>query len=93
MPERNYTISERLAAVEKTTKNTNDIVIKLEHAIYGNGKLGLVTELELLRQSVKKHHEEAAERLKEQKSDWKWVVATLVAIGSVLTSVVAIFIK
>ena len=91
MPERNYTISERLAAVERTTKSTNDIVIKLEHAIYGNGKLGLVTELELLRQSVKKHHEEAAERLKEQKADWKWVVATFVAVGSVLTSIVAIF--
>lgn len=93
MPERNYTISERLAAVEKTTKSTNEIVEKLEQAIYGNGKPGLITELALLRQSVQEHHKEADERLKEQKSDWKWVVATLVAIGSVLTSVVAIFIR
>ena len=93
MPERNYTVAERLAAVEKTTKSTNEIVGKLEQAIYGNGKPGLVTELALLRQSVEDHHKEAAERLKEQKSDWKWVVATLVAIGSVLTSIVAIFIR
>ena len=93
MPERNYTISERLAAVEKTTKNTNDIVVRLEHAIYGNGKLGVGAEVGGVRGSGKRHHEEAAERLKEQKSDWKWVVATLVAIGSVLTSIVAIFIK
>lgn len=93
MPEQNYTISERLTAVEKTTKNTNDIVCKLEAAIYGNGKPGLITQLALLRQSVDEHHKEAADRIKSQKADWKWLVATLVAIGSVLTSMGAIFIK
>ena len=47
MPERNYTVAERLAAVEKTTKSTNEIVGKLEQAIYGNGKPGLACEVVL----------------------------------------------
>ncbi|MGN0848528.1 MAG: hypothetical protein ACI4OV_02410 [Victivallaceae bacterium] len=91
MTQKPKTISERLTLVEKITEDTNNIVKKLEAAIYGNGEPGLKTNLEVLKKSVENHHKEAAERLKEQKSDWKWVVATLVAIGSVLTSIVAIF--
>ena len=93
MTQKPKTISERLTLVEKITEDTNNIVKKLEEAIYGNGEPGLKTTLEVLKKSVENHHKEAAERFKEQKSDWKWVVATLVAISSVLTSIVAIFIK
>ena len=91
MTQKPKTISERLTLVEKITEDTNNIVKKLEAAIYGNGEPGLKTNLEVLKKSVENHHKEAEDRIKEQKSDWKWVVATLVAIGSVLTSVVAIF--
>ena len=91
MTQKPKTISERLTLVEKITEDTNSIVKKLEAAIYGNGENGLKTDLELLRQSVENHHKEAEDRIKAQKADWKWVVATLVAIGSVLTSIVAIF--
>lgn len=91
MTQKPKTISERLTLVEKITEDTNNIVKKLEAAIYGNGEPGLKTNLEVLKKSVENHHKEAEDRLKEQKSDWKWVVATLVAIGSVLTSIVAIF--
>lgn len=93
MTQKPKTISERLTLVEKITEDTNNIVKKLEAAIYGNGEPGLKTNLEVLKKSVENHHKEAEDRIKEQKSDWKWVVATLVAIGSVLTSIVAIFIK
>ncbi len=91
MTQKPKTIAERLTLVEKITEDTNTIVKKLEAAIYGNGENGLKTDLELLRQSVENHHKEAEDRIKAQKADWKWVVATLVAIGSVLTSIVAIF--
>lgn len=91
MTQKPKTISERLTLVEKITEDTNNIVKKLEAAIYGNGEPGLKTNLEVLKKSVENHHKEAEDRIKEQKSDWKWVVATLVAIGSVLTSIVAIF--
>ena len=93
MTQNHKTISERLTLVEKITEDTNGIVKKLEAAIYGNGEPGLKTNLEVLKKSVENHHKEAEDRIKEQKSDWKWVVSTLVAIGSVLTSIVAIFIK
>ena len=93
MTQNHKTIAERLTLVEKITEDTNNIVKKLEAAIYGNGENGLKTDLELLRQSVENHHKEAEDRIKAQKADWKWIVATLVAIGSVLTSVVALFAK
>ena len=93
MTQNHKTIAERLTLVEKITEDTNSIVKKLEAAIYGNGEPGLKTNLEVLKKSVENHHKEAEDRIKAQKADWKWVVATLVAIGSVLTSVVAIFIK
>lgn len=89
----NNKLNERLRLVEKITEDTNRVVKKLEGAIYGNGKPGLITELRLLTQSVEKHHKDEEEQAKAQRSDHKWLIATLVAIASVLTAIVAIFVK
>lgn len=93
MTRENKTISERLILVEKITEDTNNIVKKLEDAIYGDGKPGLMTELRLLTQSVEKHHKNEEEMAKNRRGDYKWLIATLVAIASVLTAILAMFVK
>ena len=82
-------INERLAAVERGLEENNKTTWRVFQAIYGNGKPGLTAELQLLRQSVEKHHAEAEQRRKEHKVDWQWIITTLVAVAAIL----AVFIK
>lgn len=76
-------ISERLAAVERGLEENNKTTWRVFQAIYGNGKPGLTAELQLLRQSVEKHHAETEQRRKEHKVDWQWIITTLIAVAAI----------
>jgi hypothetical protein len=80
-------VNDRLASLEAKTEENGHTIRRVFEAIYGNGKPGLLVEFQLLRQSVEAHHESVEDLRKKNKSDWKWVITTGVAIAAVLTAV------
>ena len=95
------TIQSRLEVLERQTMENGVHLKKIDEALYGNGKPGLLTEFRLLREDVKRHHEEERRRVekederrlrmeKQKKLDWQWLLTFLVAISSVVVAIVAI---
>lgn len=80
-------VNDRLASLETKMKDNGETLKQVFQAIYGNGKPGLLTEFQLLRQSVEAHHESVEEIRTRNKSDWKWVITTAVAVAAVLTAI------
>ena len=78
------TTNERLAKLEQQTAANGDKLERIEAAIYGNGKRGLLTEFQLLRQSVEEHHESEKELQKRTHADWHWIITTLVAVSAIV---------
>lgn len=88
-------ILERIARLETVLKDNNKVIHRVEQAIFGNGKPGLMTDFRLLAESVNRHHRESDERIakeeeerKEKKTDWKWIVTTFVAIAAVAAAII-----
>lgn len=77
-------LNERIAALEKATEEINRTLWRLVEAVYGNGKPGLITELQLLRRAVDAHHTEAT----TQKADWKWLISLLIAAAAVAVAAI-----
>ena len=72
-------VNERLAALEKATEENGKTIWRVFEAIYGNGKPGLLAEMQSLRQSVEAHHADAH----TAKADWKWIVGMIIAAAAV----------
>ena len=79
-------INERIAKIETKMDDLGATVLKLEHAIYGNGTPGLLSDVRVIRKSVERHHQAVDEKTQEKKSDWKWLVSTVVAIAAVIVA-------
>ena len=86
---------ERITRIETTLEDNNQVIHRVEQAIFGNGKPGLLSDFRLLAESVEKHHKEADARIKaeaaakrEHKTDWKWIVTTIVAIAAVAAAII-----
>ena len=79
-------VGDRLASIEATFKEHGKKLDRIEAAIYGNGKAGLITELKLLQQSVNEHHQSVDELRNRSRGDWKWVVTTCIAIAAVIAT-------
>lgn len=75
-------LDQRLTKLETLTAENNKTLWQIHHKIFGNGEIGLVTQLALLTQKVDQHH--AAERLRGK--DWKWVITTLIAIAALIVT-------
>lgn len=76
-------------------EDNNKSIHRIEQAVFGNGKPGLLLDFRLLAESVQRHHQDADARVKaeaaaklERKTDWKWVITTLVAIAAVAAAVI-----
>ena len=84
---------ERITKIETTLADNNDTIHKIEQALFGNGKPGLLSDFRILAKSVNHHHAEAAARREAEKQqkklDWQWIITTLVAVAAIL----AVFIK
>lgn len=88
-------IIERIAKIEKTLEDNNQIIHRVEQAIFGNGKPGLLSDFRLLAESVERHHNEADERIKREeeerhrhKLDWQWIITTIVAVAAVVAALI-----
>ena len=86
-------VIERIARLETLLEDNNQAIHHIEEALFGNGKPGLISDFSLLSDSVNRHHKYAQERIrkeeelkKERKTDWKWVVTTIIAIAAVITA-------
>ena len=86
---------ERIIKIETTLEDNNQVIHRVEQAIFGNGKPGLLSDFRLLAESVERHHREADARIKaeaaakrERKTDWKWIVTTIVAIAAVAAAII-----
>ena len=71
-------LNERIAALEKATEENGKTIWRVFEAIYGNGKPGLLAEMQALRQSVEAHH--AADH--QRNDNWKWLVMAIIAAGT-----------
>lgn len=76
----------RLSRLEAQMSDIAEDVRRITNAVYGNGKPGLITELQMLKQSVEAHHQSVDELRKQARGDWKWIVTTLVAVAAVLAA-------
>ena len=88
-------IFERIVKLETTLEDSNKTIHRVEEAIFGNGKPGLLSDFRLLADSVSKHHKEADERIKREdverhrhKLDWQWIVTTIVAVAAVVAALI-----
>lgn len=81
-------IGERIARVEDRLDSLTTSVERLTRAIYGNGQIGLITQLELLRQSVEAHHTSVTELRKQSRGDWKWIASSVIAIAAVVVALI-----
>lgn len=81
------TVTERLSKVESQLTENNKTTWRVFEAIYGNGKPGLLTEFRMLRQSVEEHHKAAATAQNQKRSDWKYIITTLVAASAVIVAI------
>ena len=84
----NMTVNERLAKVENQLEENNKTTWRVFEALYGNGKPGLLSEFRILRQSVEEHHMSVAALQKQARSDWKWIITTIVATSAVLVAII-----
>lgn len=75
-------LEERLAALEKATEENGKTIWRVFEAVYGNGKPGLLAEMQALRQSVENHHAEAH----THRGNWQWFVTVLIAAAAVLVA-------
>lgn len=83
------------ALIEEKLRDNNETIHKIEQAIFGNGKPGLLSDFRLLADSVSKHHKEADERIKREeeerhrhKLDWQWIITTIVAVAAVVAALI-----
>ena len=84
---------ERIARLETLLEDNNKAIHLIGEGLFGNGKPGLMSDFRLLSDSVNRHHKDAQERIRkeeelkqERKTDWKWVVTTIIAIAAVITA-------
>ena len=81
-------VNERLATLESKMEANNATTKQIFEAIYGNGKVGLLTEFGLLRKSVEEHHKKIEDKTKEKKADWKWLIPTIAAVVAAIAAFV-----
>ena len=73
-------LNERIAALEKATEENGKTIWRVFEAIYGNGKPGLLAEVQALRHSVEAHHAEA----KSNVGYYQWLITTVIAAAAVV---------
>ena len=71
-------LSERLAALEKLTDENGKTIWRVFEAVYGNGKPGLIADVQAIRQLIEsqKHHGQ----------NWQWVITTIIAAAAVVVA-------
>jgi hypothetical protein len=79
----NETITEqRLTTLETLTTQNSQNISRIVDAIYGNGKPGILTNIELMKADL------ATQRSERRSSigNWQWIVTTIIAILALIVT-------
>ena len=68
--------NERLAKLENQLEENGRTTWHIFEAVYGNGKPGLVADVQALRQAVESLRRETTLR----NDNWQWIITTIVAV-------------
>jgi len=68
-------INERLARLENGMEENQKTLWRVFEAVYGNGKPGLIAEVQSIRQML--------ENQKQHGQSWQWVITTIIAAAAV----------
>lgn len=68
-------LNERLAALERQTDENGKTIWRVFEAVYGNGKPGLIADVQAIRQTL--------EAQKSHGQSWQWLVTTAIAAAAV----------
>lgn len=71
-------LTSRLAALETKTDENGKTIWRVFEAVYGNGKPGLIADVQAIRQALEsgRHHGQV----------WQWVVTTLIAAVAIVAA-------
>ena len=82
------TLPERISSLEKSVEENGKTMWRIFEAIYGNGKPGLISEFQLLRQSVQEHHKSVEQLQIRSHSDWKWIITTGLSLLALVITII-----
>ena len=71
-------INERLATLEKGMEENQKTLWRIFEAVYGNGKPGLITDIQTIRQKLESHHQHG--------QAWQWIITTIIAAAAVVVA-------
>lgn len=76
------TTEQRLTMLETLTTQNSQNISRIVDAIYGNGKPGILTNIELMKADI-------ATQISERRSsigNWQWIVTTIIAILALIVT-------
>ncbi len=83
-------MEQRITKIETMFDEHRQILEKLNEALYGDGKPGLLSDFRRLEDRVADQRAEVAKirddlelKRRERKIDWQWLVTTAIAVGAV----------
>ena len=76
------TTEQRLTTLETLTTQNNQNISRIVDAIYGNGKPGILTNIELMKADL------ATQRSERRSSigNWQWIVTTIIAVLALIVT-------
>jgi hypothetical protein len=76
------TTEQRLTTLETLTTQNSQNISRIVDAIYGNGKPGILTNIELMKADL------ATQRSERRSSigNWQWIVTTIIAILALIVT-------
>ena len=71
-------LNERLAALERQTDENGKTIWRVFEAVYGNGKPGLIADVQAIRQALESRRDHGAA--------WQWVITSIIALAAVVVA-------
>ncbi len=75
-------MNERVAALEKEAKENGKTIWRIFEAVYGNGKPGLIADVQAIRQIIESQRRGAVQ--------WQWLITTLISAAAVVVAIIAL---
>lgn len=76
------TTEQRLTALETLTTQNSQNISRIVDAIYGNGKPGILTNIELMKADLVTQRSERRSSI----GNWQWIVTTIIAILALIVT-------
>lgn len=74
----------RIVKLETKLEENNKTTYRIFEAIYGNGKPGLIAEIQALKLSIENHHEQH----RGVSNGLQWIITAIIAIVAIIVNVI-----